>query len=196
MYRYTGDEKYKKIFLQLCESLVEKQGPEGLWMDFMPNDQATGSVHPRFNLWYAESLLDGYDLTKDKKYLQAARKTAKIFAQFQQKDGTIFYQNFIDGRVNENSICGSAVAFAGIVWLRLKDYGVGDEFNQNIEKSLTWLLKNRFADDHPDKNLAGGTINTRMRRKGGKIWLVNRDIGTSFALRFLTAYYERSFKEK
>jgi len=193
MYRYTGNETYKDIFIQLCESLVEKQGPEGLWMDFMPNDKATGSVHPRFNLWYAESLLEGYDLTKDKRYLEAARKTALKFTEFQQGDGTIFYQNFIDGRVNRNSVCGSAVAFAGIIWMRLRDYGVGEEFSTNIEKSLHWLLKNRFADDHPDKNLGGATINTRMRHKKGKLWLVNRDIGTSFALRFLTTYYTGAF---
>ena len=37
-----------------CGSLVAKQGPEGLWMEFTPNNQAKGSFHPRFNLWYAE----------------------------------------------------------------------------------------------------------------------------------------------
>jgi len=165
-------------------------------MDFMPNHKASGSVHPRFNLWYAESLLEGYELTKEERYLRAAQKTAKKFAEFQKGDGTIYYQNFLDGRENQNSVCGSAVAFAGLLWMRLSEYGVGDQFNANIEKSLTWLLKNRFANDHPDENLAGATINTRMRRKKGKIWLVNRDIGTSFALRFLTAYYTRAFSTK
>ncbi len=189
MYKYTGEEKYRSVFIQLCESLVEKQGPEGLWMDFMPNDKNDGSVHPRFNLWYAESLLEGYELTKNKQYLEAALKTARIFAKFQKKDGTIYYRNYLDGAVNQNSVCGSAVAFAGVIWMRLVKYGVGDEFKENIEKSLHWLLKNKFSKDHPDKNLAGATINTRMRRKKGKIWLTNRDIGTSFALRFFTDYY-------
>jgi rhamnogalacturonyl hydrolase YesR len=189
MYKYTGEEKYKSLFIKLCESLVEKQGPEGLWMDFMPNNKEDGSIHPRFNLWYAESLLEGYELTKDKKYLQAAIKTARIFAKFQKKDGTIYYRNYLDGRVNQNSVCGSAVAFAGIIWMRLAKYGAGEEFKKNIEKSLHWLLKNRYSSDHPDKNLAGATINTRMRRKKGKIWLTNRDIGTSFSLRFFADYY-------
>ena len=65
MYEYTGNEEYKEAFITLCNSLVDKQGPEGLWMDFMPNDKESGSVHPRFNLWYAESLIDGYELTGD-----------------------------------------------------------------------------------------------------------------------------------
>ena len=57
MYEFTGDKKYKKVFINLCESLVEKQDEYGLWMDFMPNDKEEGTYHPRFNLWYAESLL-------------------------------------------------------------------------------------------------------------------------------------------
>ena len=189
MYRFTGKEKYKEIFVKLCESLVEKQGAEGLWMDFMPNHKEEGSFHPRFNLWYAESLLEGFELTGDKRYLEAAAKTARMYASVQKEDGTIYYKNYIDGRSNQNSICGSAVAFAGIIWLHLAKLGYHNEFNQNITKSLNWILKNRFAEDHPDKNLAGATINIRTRRKKGKIWMTNRDIGTSFALRFLVEYY-------
>ena len=73
MYEYTGNEEYKAAFIVLCNSLVDLQGPEGLWMDFMPNDKESGSVHPRFNLWYAESLIYGYELTGDKRYLEAAK---------------------------------------------------------------------------------------------------------------------------
>jgi rhamnogalacturonyl hydrolase YesR len=194
LYRYTGDEKYKKVFIDVCDCLVETQGPEGLWMDFMPNHKADGSFHPRFNLWYAESLLDGYELTGDKRYLLAAKKTAQMFAKVQKKRGTIYYKNYLDGRENRNSLCGSAVAFSGIVWLRLLKYGEGDMFKKNIEKSLNWLLKNRFADDHPDPNLAGAFINIRTRHKKEKIWMTNRDIGTSFALRFLSDYYNYYLK--
>ena len=95
MYKYTGNEKYKKAFITLCESLVKTQGPEGLWMDFMPNFKEEGSYHPRFNLWYAESLIDGYELTGDKRYLEAAKKTADRYAKAQQGDGTIYYKNYI-----------------------------------------------------------------------------------------------------
>ncbi len=196
MYQYTKKQKYKEVFIELCESLVQKQGEEGLWMDFMPNHKDEGVFHPRFNLWYAESLLNGYLLSGDKRYLQAAKKTARIFAKIQKKDGTIYYKNYLNGKEKRNSICGSAVAFSGIVWLRLLDYGVGDEFRENIEKSLNWLLKNRFSNDHPDPNLAAAFINIRTRHKKGKIWITNRDIGTSFALRFLANYYNYFFSDK
>lgn len=196
MYEFTGNEEYKEVFIQVCESLVEKQGPEGLWMDFMPNSKEEGYFHPRFNLWYAESLLEGYELTGDKRYLESAKKTAQMYVKVQQKDGTIYYRNYLDGRKNRNSVSGSTVAFAGIVWLRLLKYGVGDEFQESIDRSLTWTLQNRYAPDHPDKNLAGGFIELRTRRRHGGLWITHRDVGTSFALRFLADYYQHKFESK
>lgn len=196
MYEFSAKEKYKKMFIELCESLVEKQDEYGLWMDFMPNNKADGSIHPRFNLWYAESLLEGYDLTGDKRYLDAALKTARMYVKLQKSDGTIYYRNYVDGGANRNSISGSTVAFAGIIWLRLLQYGVGDEFDNNIDLSLNWTLKNRYSKDHPDENLAGGFIELRTRRKKGKIWITHRDVGTSFAIRFLADYYNYKFGSK
>jgi hypothetical protein len=191
---FSGDKKFKDAFLLLCNSLVQKQGPEGLWMQYMPNHAGEKSFHPRFNLWYAESLLEAYDMTGEKKYLEAAAKVARVHAKAQQKDGTQFYEQFIDGtEPDRGSICGSAVAFSGIVWMRLAKAGY-KEFNENIQRSATWLLSNRYAADHPDPNLRGGVIETRARTKKGKIWLVNRDIATSFAVRFFADYLNYQYK--
>ena len=191
---FSGDKKFKDAFLLLCNSLVRKQGPEGLWMQYMPNHAGDKNFHPRFNLWYAESLLEAYDMTGEKKYLEAAAKVARVHAKAQQKDGTQFYEQFIDGtEPDRGSICGSAVAFSGIVWMRLAKAGY-KEFEENIQRSATWLLNNRYAEDHPDPNLRGGVIETRARTKKGKIWLVNRDIATSFAIRFFADYLNYQYK--
>lgn len=189
MYEYTRNEAYKDVFVNLCESLVAKQGPEGLWMQFTPNNAAKGSFHPRFNLWYAESLIEGFVLTGDKTFLDAAVRTLKFYTKYQKKDGTIYYENNLDGSSNQNSVTGSTIAMAGLLWMRLQQLGVGDEFKDNIERSIRWVLSNRYASDHPDKNLAGATLNIRTRTKNGKMYLTQRDLGTSFSLRFLAAYY-------
>ncbi len=193
MYEYTGNPKYKEVFINLCESLVAKQGPEGLWMEFGPNDDAKRSFHPRFNLWYAESLIEGYTLTGNKSYLDAAKKTLTFYVKYQKKDGTFYYENFLDGTSNQNSVTGSTVAMLGVLWLRLQNLGVGDEFTPNIERSARWILGNHYAVDHPDKNLAGATLNLRTRTKGGIMYITQRDLGTSFAMRFLAAYYNDRF---
>lgn len=188
MYEVTGDARHRAMFLELCESLLQYQDEHGLWMRFMPNHHADGSVHPRFNLWYAESLLEGYELTGDRRYLEAALKTARTHARFQEKDGTIYYTNYLTGPPNKNSICGSAVSFGGIIWLRLLQAGVGEEFRPHIERSVRWVLKNRYAADHPDPNLAGGFFETRVRMRRDRVWMVNRDIATSFGIRLLCDY--------
>ncbi len=189
MYEYSGSKKYKTVFVELCESLVEKQDQYGLWMDFMPNDKESGYFHPRFNMWYAESLLEGYELTGKKAYLQAALKTARFYTKFQKGDGTFYYKNYVSGKSNRKSICGSIVSFSGIVWLRLLQQGVGDEFKDEIEKSLRWVLTNRYPADHADENLAGGMFEERTRFRKGMVWMVYRDIADAFGIRFLSDYY-------
>ena len=192
MFEFTGKDEYKKVFIELCESLVEKQDEYGLWMDFTPNHKEAGTFHPRFNLWYAESLIEGFELTGDKKYLDAAAKTLRTYLKVMRKEGTFFYVNYLDGRYNENSITGSATAFCGMLAIRLVKNGY-DEFKESIERSINWILLNRFSAEHPDPNLRGSVIDTRTRSRKGKIWLTQRDVGTSFGLRFLCDYYNYKF---
>lgn len=194
-FEFSKDKKFKDAHILLCNSLIEKQDKDGIWMRYMPNDINVSSFHPRFNLWYAESLLEAYELTKDKKYLEAAAKTARTYAKAQKKDGTIYYVNYTDGKESDKgSICGSAVAFAGILWIRLAGYGY-TEFIPAYEKSIQWILKNRYSINHPDPNLRGAVVNTRCRSKKGKVWLTHRDVGTSFGLRFLADYYQLKYKK-
>lgn len=191
MYKFNKNEKYREAFINLSNSLVEKQGSEGLWMDFTPNDKSDNSIHPRFNLWYAESLLDAWDFTGDKKYLIAALKTAQMYKKLQQKDGTFFYTNFTDGTPPEKgSVSGSTVAFAGIIYLRLVKAGYASEFEKNVEKCYEWLVKNTYTENHPDPNLRGAFVETKVRMTKGKTVVFNRDVGTVFAVRFLADYYD------
>ena len=191
---FTADKVFKDAFINLCNSLVEKQGSEGLWMQFMPNHSDAKTFHPRFNIWYAESLIRAFETTKDRKYLEAAAKTARVYQKAQKADGTMYYKNYIDDTPpDRGSICGSAVAFSGILWMKLAHYGY-TEFNDSIDLSANWLFKNRYKSDHPDVNLAGAVINTRVRyKRENKIWFVNRDVGTSFALRFFKDYIHYKF---
>ncbi|MCD8262490.1 MAG: glycoside hydrolase family 127 protein [Bacteroides sp.] len=192
-YLFTKEERFKEAHLLLCNSLIEKQNKDGIWMDYMPNHKKVSSFHPRFNLWYAESLLEAYELTGDKKYLEAAAKTARTYAKAQRADGTLYYDNYTDGKPSDKgSVYGSAIAFAGILWIRLAEYGY-DEFIPHYEKSIAWILKNQYAMDHPDPNLRGAVVNTRMHHRKGEVWLTQRDVGTSFGLRFMAAYYNLRF---
>ncbi len=194
MYTHTGEERYKKAFLEICNKLVDDQSVNGWWMDFEPNDPETGKVHGRFNTWNAEALIEAYTLTKEQKYLDAAIKTAHALAKVQDKTGVIWYSSYLDGNHDKRSPCGSAASFAGILWLQLYELGITD-FEENIKQALDFTLKNQFNIDHKDPNLAGGYYEIRQRaKKDGTFQLYYRDIATSFGMRFLSNVYQSAYQ--
>ncbi len=192
MYDVTQKKQYRQVFLRQCETLLARQSPNGFWMEFEPNDPKSGKIHPRFNTWNAEALVVAYDLTQDRRYLEAARRTARALVGLQQKDGTIYYDNNVDGVPRQKSVSGSAVAFAGCLWLQLRQRGAGDEFAEPLARALGWVLAHRFADDHPDPNLAGGFYETYVNRRAHTHATPHvRDIATAFSLRFLAEYHQQ-----
>lgn len=193
MYDYKGEVRYKIAYLELCDGLIEKQSDNGFWMDFEPNDPKTGRIHARFNTWNAEALLEAYEITNDKKYLESALKTGKGLASIQDKNEIIYYASYIDGSVDEKSPCGSGISFAGILWLRLYQKGY-IEFKKNITSALDFTLQNQFPKNHSDKNLAGGYFEIRLKTDKKQVSLIYRDIATSFGLRFLSEVYQMEFR--
>ncbi len=193
MYTYTGEKRYKKAFLEICDKLVDDQSENGWWMDFEPNNTQTGKIHGRFNTWNAEALLEAYTLTKEQKYLDAAIKTAKALAKVQDKTGVIWYSSYLDGNHDKRSPCGSATSYAGILWLQLYALGITD-FEKNIKLALDFTLKNQFSDIHKDSNLAGAYYEIRQKaNKDSTFELYYRDIATSFGMRFLSTIYQSAY---
>lgn len=160
-----------------------KRQADGLWMAFEPNNPDTGAVHPRFNSWNAEAMLRTWQETKDKRYLDAALATARANARMMKADGAFDYIQNIDGKGGTTSPTGSATAFAGILWLELREAG-HHEFDAQIHAAARWLLANRYAADHPDPNLRGLVIERRIKGKS----ILQRDLGNLFAARFLAQY--------
>ncbi len=195
-YEFSGEDAFKEAYVTLCDSLVNFQTPEGLWMQFRPNNAEKGSFHPRYNIWNAESLLEAYEMTKDRKYLESAARTARFYTNYQQKNGAMFYHAKLDGTMDKSSICSSEVAFAGLLWLRLVQYGY-PEFIPNYERSVSWLMTSIFDKNHPDPNLRGATVEvTTSISSNNTPKIINRDLGTTFTLRFLAAYYDLKFGKK
>jgi hypothetical protein len=187
MCRHTGEAVWCERFIAQADALLARQHASGLWLEFEPNEADGSQIHPRFNIWNAEALLQAYEVSGDRKYLEGAARTARWAQKVMQKDGTLFYRTSIDGVSNRAEVTGSAVAFNGVLMLRLKDYGF-TEFAPTIAVFADWLIANRYAADHPDRNLAGAVIDTRLKLSGGKVALFNRDVGSTFGLRFLSLY--------
>jgi len=187
MCRHTDEQAWCERFTAQADSVLARQDKNGLWLDFEPNRNDGSQVHPRFNVWNAEALIEAYEVSGERKFLDAAAKTVRWGQSVMQRDGTRYYDTAVDGTTNEAEVTGSAVAFNGILMLRLKDYGY-DEFDDTIETLVDWIIANRFAPDHPDPNLAGAVINIRQKFSRGTLRMINRDVGSTFAMRFLALY--------
>jgi hypothetical protein len=187
MCRDTGEMVWCDRFVAQAYSVMGRQHESGLWLDFEPNEADGSQVHPRFNIWNAEALLQAYEVSGDRQFLEAAARTARWAQKVMQPDGSLFYRTTIDGQSTKAEVTGSAVAFNGILMLRLKHYGFA-EFAPTIDILADWLVRNRFAANHPDPNLAGAVVNTRQKITKGTLVMQNRDVGSTFALRFLSLY--------
>lgn len=186
---HTRNQVWCDRFIAQARAALARQGDNGLWMEFEPNNPQTGDVHPRFNIWNAEALMEAFTLTSDRAFLEGAARTARFMASVQRPDGAIYYNLKSDGTFRRDSITGSATAFSGILWLRLRDAGV-DGFDANIQRSLDWVLANRFPVDHPDPNLRGAVLETRVRVVDGETRIAIRDIASAFSLRFLAMAHD------
>jgi hypothetical protein len=188
MFRHTGDSSYLRFFLSQCSVLLATQHESGFWIDFEPNDPIKGKIHPRFNTWNAEALLQAYRATADRRYLEASVRTAKATVQLQHTDGLIYYNNWLGKPPETNSPCGSAMAFAALLWLELLKEGYG-EFEPYIHQTANWLVDNQISPAHPDRNMAGA-YQEYWNRGGQPPRVYVRDISTLFGFRFLSAYLQ------
>ncbi|MGF1544431.1 MAG: hypothetical protein ACFB00_08035 [Parvularculaceae bacterium] len=182
-------------FLEQASHALARQDDNGLWMDFEPNDRKSGRVHPRFNIWNAEALLKAFEISGERKYLEGAAKTARFYRDAATKDGAIFYRTFVDQPAARTGVTGSAVAFNGVLMLGLRRHGL-DEFDDAIKTAVDWILANRFSTDHPDPNLAGAVVNTRLKVRKSGVRYINRDVGSTFAMRFLADYLRSDLAER
>lgn len=182
---HSKAERLCKAHDALALATVQRQGADGLWMAFEPNNPDTGTVHPRFNSWNAEAMLRQWWRTKDRRFLDAALATARANAKMMRPDGSFDYVQNINGKGGSTSPTGSATAFAGILWLGLRAEGITD-FDPQIHTAARWVIANRYPAAHPDPNLRGLVIERRIKGQA----ILQRDLGNLFAARFLGLYAE------
>ncbi|MBU0477222.1 hypothetical protein KKC91_01440 [bacterium] len=198
LYVLTKGTKYLDVFKRLCDRLVEDQYSMGLWMDYLPNVLRTGFVHARFNLWYALSLLRGYDAFKDERYLACARRTAEWYLDNLWLDGAFPYRMRVDGKHRFSQICGSGSAMAGIFWIDLFNYIPDPRYIEKSELVLEFLLTTQYSESFFDNNLRGAFFESSdlIPNSGSSLYVV-RDLATTFAIIFIDKYLRfKGEKEK
>lgn len=185
--RFSGDRALCDRHHALAARTAERADARGLWMEFEPNDAGRGVVHPRFNLWNAEALLDAHADRPNPGLVAVALRTARTYAGFMRPDGSVDYEQRLGAPAGQASPTGSATALAGLVFLKLRALG-HREFDASIHRAARWLYLHRYPSDHPDPNLRGLVVEWRRKREPDGDVLVQRDLGTIFAARFFAEY--------
>lgn len=189
MFRYTGDSTYWAAHLQSCRTLLRVQNPQGLWMSYAPNDEATGRIDLWLNLWYADALIEAHALSGDAAFLDGAARTVETYLKLQGRDGSLYADSYRDGQAERRSARGSAVAMLGLVMLRLEAAGRSG-YAPYIHQCAAWLYYNRYAIIHADPNLRGAIIDLRQRIRRNQLEVANLDLGTIFGVRFMATYHD------
>jgi hypothetical protein len=183
----TGEEKYLHAFRSIADRLVRDQDRWGNWIGYIPCDPFAGRFHARQAWWWGYPLLDAYREFGQQKYLRAAARAADWYVRVLQRDGSMCYSNFTDGRMSSMlAICGSATACAALLFHDLvHDFG-RQEYREPLERCVAFLLTTQHGEQFPDKHARGAFFEAWGAKPGmgAHVYQV-RDIATSFAIRAL-----------
>lgn len=186
-YKITGDKKYLRIFRRLADRLLADQDQWGNWVGYAPCDPFAGRFHARQAWWWGYPLLDAYREFRVRKYLKAAIRAAEWYVRVQQRDGSMCYHNFTDGRMSSMlAICGSATGCSALLYHELVHEFGQKQFREPLARAVQFLLTTQHGDNFPDKIARGAFFEAWGARPGlGAHVYQIRDIATCFAIRAL-----------
>ncbi|MFB3905211.1 MAG: hypothetical protein ACE15E_17310 [Acidobacteriota bacterium] len=188
-YREFNDPRYLKIFLETADRLLREEDPPGNWMKYPPCRpdvfDGQGRMHPRHAWWWGYPMLTAYDLTGDKKYLDAAVRAAQWYIDNNNLDGGYYYNVTKSGGKHLSfDFCTSAVGCAMIMWIDLWKRTGEEKYLKEIETSLGFLLRCQLRDDVEDPAVRGAFFEGMLPPDGTLApGFYFRDIATIYSVR-------------
>lgn len=184
IFRHGGLEN---SFHGILDYLVEDQCEDGIWWHWSCNRVNPKLAHGRYNLWIAHAMLDGYLAFGDRRYLEAAWKTAEFYRRAQQLDGVIPYCIAPDGKGYAFQVCGSGIAMSAMLWLRLLHFQWDERLADHLLLSVRFLLSTQYGEDFPELALRGAFFeSSQLTPHTGFSFVRVRDIATTFSLQLIS----------
>jgi hypothetical protein len=185
-WKLTGKKRYRDAFESQCKITLSKQNKNGLYMEFEPNIARTGYVHPRFNLWYAEALLECQEEFGEARYLKAAKRTLDYYAKHTDSAGRVLFPDK-KGRISAKDMeSGSAFAFSALLMLEISKREKQPElYAREIAAIASWLLATQLSPEEGWDPVLSGAYRDIKKSEENSVY---RDLGTIFSVRFLAAY--------
>ncbi len=187
-YQEFKDPLYLEIFRETSDRLLKDEDPPGNWMKYPPCRpevfDGRGRIHPRHAWWWGYPMLTAYDIFKDKKYLDAAIRSAQWYIDNDNLDGGYYYNITKSGGKHLSfDFSTSAVGCAVIMWTDLLNRTHDEKYVKEIETSLGFLLRAQFNQDVEDPNIRGAFFEGFLPPDGTLCpGFYFRDISTIFAV--------------
>ena len=180
----TGENRYRRMFLEMADRLLAEEGPEGTWLRFPPWTPSAGRIHNRKNWWWGWPLLAAFDATGEQRYFAGAVRAADWYLNAQNLDGGLYYTPGPDGRHNSFGLCTSVVAVAVLFWCDLLRRTGDGRYVEPIRRGVGYLLAAQFRDDLADPNVRGALMESPKPPDGTLApGFRVRDIASIFAIR-------------
>lgn len=188
IYKKTGQERFLKVFLEICERLLRDEAPAGNWINYPPCDPANGNFHPRQAFWWGRPMIQAYQTTNDRRYLACALRGGEWYRKAQRRDGGLFRGTFRDFSTNSFGHATSGLACAMIMWLELEEVMGRRLFRDSFELGLEHCLAMQFRKVS-DPNLQGSILEKVVTPDGTDRSPYHiRDLGTTFYIQALSSY--------
>lgn len=150
----TGEARYRDVFYEILHRLLRDERPAGNWVDYGPCCPKTGECHPRHAYWWGLPMLDAYQHSREKIWLDAAVRSGEWYVKAQRTDGGLF--RFTD--LNFKTACfehaTSGICCAAILWMRLFRETRDPQWLEPTRKALSYAMSVQFTEPQ-DPNLKG-----------------------------------------
>jgi hypothetical protein len=183
--RLASDNGLKKIFYNTAGRLLADESPAGNWINYVPCNAQRGNIHPRHAYWWGYPMLDAYNDSDDKKYLDCFLRSCRWYAKAQRADGGLLRGTYTDFNTDSFGHATSGMACALQMWLDADAVTGKTEFADNAAKGLEFCLKMQFTNPS-DPNLKGAILEKVLPPDGTDASPYHiRDLGTIFFIQAL-----------
>ncbi len=179
-YQRTKNAEHRKLFFATADRLLKDEEPAGNWINYVPCNAKTGSIHPRHAFWWGRPMIAAWHESKDRKYLECARRAGEWYLHAMRTDGGLFRGTLRDFRTPSFGHENSGISCASILWLELYKETGEERWMAAIRKALRFCMSLQFRDTQ-DPNLKGAILERVNAPNGSDRSPYHlRDLGTIF----------------
>ena len=164
-YRLSGEDRFLDIAVRVADKLLEREHPEGNWLDYQPCVRERGSLHPRQGYWWGRPMLALYRETGEARYLYQFQRCLEWYRKALRVDGGIMRDTRLDFRTDSLNLATSASACAGLVFLDALEIN-GDAFARLWAERILRFCQSMQILEAEDPNLRGAVVE-KIRAPGG-----------------------------